>query len=128
MILIMKEMENMIEENIISSPHMISLWYDWKDKKVEEIETLDDIKLLISKYDVNKKKLSFSETVKEMFKSLYFIEEKFRVCYLTKNIVSIKSKEEKKYLYEKNCSTRKESCDTRKIDNEEKNDIGKLKK
>ena len=31
MILIMKEMENMIEENIISSPHMISLWYDWKD-------------------------------------------------------------------------------------------------
>ena len=88
-------MENMIEENIISSPHMISLWYDWKDKKVEEIETLDDIKLLISKYDV-KKNISFSETVKEMFQSLYFIEEKFRVCYLTKNIVSIKSKEEKK--------------------------------
>ena len=97
----MKEMENMIEENIISSPHMISLWYDWKDKKVEEIETLDDIKLLISKYDVNKKKLSFSETVKEMFKSLYFIEEKFRVCYLTKNIVSIKSKEEKKIYMKK---------------------------
>ena len=66
MILIMKEMENMIEENmieenIISSPHMISLWYDWKDKKVEEIETLDDIKLLISKYDVNKKKYLFQK-------------------------------------------------------------------
>ena len=54
-------MENMIEENIISSPHMISLWYDWKDKKVEEIETLDDIKLLISKYDVNKKKYLFQK-------------------------------------------------------------------
>jgi len=61
MILIMKEMENMIEENIISSPYLISLWYDWKDKKVEEIETLDDIKLLISKYDVNKKKYLFQK-------------------------------------------------------------------
>jgi len=99
MIFLMKEIENVIEENITSSPHIISLWYDWKDKKVEEIDTLYEIKLLISTYDVNRNNLSFSETVKEMFKSLYCVEEKFRVCYLTKNIVSIEREEEEKNIY-----------------------------
>ena len=55
--LVMEEMENMIKENIITSPHIIILWYDWKEEKVEEIETLDEIKFLTSKG--NEKKNDF---------------------------------------------------------------------
>ena len=88
-------MENMIEENIITSPHIIILWYDWKEEKVEEIETLDEIKFLTSKDDENKMILSFSETVKfyKMFKNLHFIEEQFSVCYHSKDLISIKKKD-----------------------------------